>query len=196
MSNSAFTPTFAQNLQDASATQSGLVNTSSQTFAGKKTLDGGALIKGDTTGSAIAAGYVGEKITWASAPATQSTTTSIADWTNASITLTAGVWLIQANICCVYITGLIAGDSGATLIRITDASNNIVENMDKQNAVRTAAASNTYCILSIPFSFVKSVNTSTTYKIRISHANSAGTGGGIVYNESNNKSEFFAIRIA
>lgn len=60
MSNSAFTPTFAQNLQDASATQSGLVNTSAQTLAGKKTLDGGAAIKGDTTGNAIAAGYVGE----------------------------------------------------------------------------------------------------------------------------------------
>lgn len=60
MSNSAFTPTFAQNLQDASATQKGLVNTTTQTFAGKKTFDGGAAIKGDTSGSAIAAGYVGE----------------------------------------------------------------------------------------------------------------------------------------
>lgn len=71
MSNSAFTPTFAQNLQDASATQSGLVNTSVQTFAGKKTFDGGAAIKGDTSGNAIAAGYVGEVLT--------------ATWTNQTI---------------------------------------------------------------------------------------------------------------
>lgn len=44
----------------ASGTQPGLVSTVAQTFAGKKTLDGGALIKGDTSGNAIASGYVGE----------------------------------------------------------------------------------------------------------------------------------------
>jgi len=44
----------------ASATSPGLVGISTQTFAGKKTLDGGALIKGDTSGVAIAASYVGE----------------------------------------------------------------------------------------------------------------------------------------
>ena len=44
----------------ASATSPGLVGITTQTFAGKKTLDGGALIKGDTSGVAIAAGYVGE----------------------------------------------------------------------------------------------------------------------------------------
>ena len=44
----------------ATATSPGLVGTGAQTFAGKKTLDGGALIKGDTSGVAIAAGYVGE----------------------------------------------------------------------------------------------------------------------------------------
>lgn len=46
----------------ASATSAGLVGTGAQTFAGKKTLDGGALIKGDTTGVAIGSTYVGAKI--------------------------------------------------------------------------------------------------------------------------------------
>lgn len=40
MANSAFTPTLLQSLQDASETQSGLVNISAQTFAGAKTFTG------------------------------------------------------------------------------------------------------------------------------------------------------------
>lgn len=59
MANSTFTGSVAGY---ASGTQPGLVSTTAQTFAGKKTLDGGALIKGDTSGVAIAAGYVGEFI--------------------------------------------------------------------------------------------------------------------------------------
>ena len=46
----------------ASATSPGLVGITTQTFAGKKTLDGGALIKGDTSGVAIASSYLGEMI--------------------------------------------------------------------------------------------------------------------------------------
>lgn len=52
MSNSAFTPTFAQNLQDASATQSGLVNTSAQTLAGVKTFSAAPVIS-DPSGIAL-----------------------------------------------------------------------------------------------------------------------------------------------
>lgn len=43
----------------ATAVSPGLVGTGTQTFAGKKTLDGGALIKGDTSGVAIPSGYLG-----------------------------------------------------------------------------------------------------------------------------------------
>jgi hypothetical protein len=59
---SAFQPTVQQSFPLASPTEAGMVSTSAQTFAGKKTLDGGALIKGDTTGNAIASGYVGETV--------------------------------------------------------------------------------------------------------------------------------------
>jgi hypothetical protein len=41
MSNSAFTPTVLQNFAEASVSQSGIVNTTAQTFAGEKTFNGG-----------------------------------------------------------------------------------------------------------------------------------------------------------
>lgn len=44
----------------ATSTSPGLVGTGAQTFAGKKTLDGGALIKSDTSGLAIPSGYTFE----------------------------------------------------------------------------------------------------------------------------------------
>jgi len=81
----------------ASATSPGLVGITTQTFAGKKTLDGGALIKGDTSGVAIAASYVGEVLN-----STVSTVTNVGvsgQYFNAtSLTLTAGTWLAFAGI--------------------------------------------------------------------------------------------------
>ena len=55
---------FAGTGGDASGTQRGLVTTAAQTFAGVKTLQDGAAIKGKTDGVAVAAGYVGEVIGW------------------------------------------------------------------------------------------------------------------------------------
>ena len=60
----------------ASAGIAGLVNNVAGNTAGTPIL-------GKTDGQAVASGYVGEKITWVSAPATQVLTTSVADWTNA-----------------------------------------------------------------------------------------------------------------
>jgi hypothetical protein len=78
----------------ASATSPGLVGTSAQTFAGKKTLDGGALIKGDTTGAAVAAGYIGELALLQSSSYAINNTQ--AGWrVAASTTLNAGIYLVS-----------------------------------------------------------------------------------------------------
>lgn len=95
----------------APGTQPGLVSTVAQTFAGKKTLDGGALIKGDTSGSAIASSYVGEMLgtlrsgtggftysTQSTTAPTQTTYTAVLQYT-----LNKGVYLISYRVRC-YIT--------------------------------------------------------------------------------------------
>lgn len=79
----------------ASGTQPGLVSTTAQTFAGKKTLDGGALIAGDTSGNAISSGYVGQF-----GDGIESTLTSFAStgaWKQVfAVTLGAGIYDLQA----------------------------------------------------------------------------------------------------
>lgn len=92
----------------ATDTSPGLVGTGAQTFAGKKTLDGGALIKGDTSGTAVAAGYVGElfgTLRSGTGGFTYSTrsTTSVPTTTQSSVislTLNKGVYLISYKIKC------------------------------------------------------------------------------------------------
>jgi hypothetical protein len=79
----------------ATTTSPGLVGTGAQTFAGKKTLDGGALIKGDTSGVVVPAGYVGEVL--------QSNVNSLINVTHATglesnittLVLTAGVYEVS-----------------------------------------------------------------------------------------------------
>jgi len=74
----------------ASATSPGLVGITTQTFAGKKTLDGGALIKGDTSGSIISSTYLGEFL------GTQSSgTNGSAYYVNSTTAVTA----LQTAIC-------------------------------------------------------------------------------------------------
>jgi hypothetical protein len=94
MANSSITGNV---LGPASSSSAGLVTTAAQTFAGKKTLDGGALIAGDTSGSAIASGYVGQVLNSTVSTATNVGTSN--QYFNAtSLTLTAGTWLICAGI--------------------------------------------------------------------------------------------------
>lgn len=87
----------------ASATSPGLVGTGAQTFAGKKTLSGGALIAGDVSGSAIATSYIGEMIgtlrsgtngfTYSSRTTTNPTVGAYG--TVLGLTLNKGIWIIS-----------------------------------------------------------------------------------------------------
>ena len=75
----------------ASATSPGLVGITTQTFAGDKTFDGGAIIKANT-GAAIAASYVGEVKAVTGAFYNLSSAAWLAS--AASLTLNAGNWLV------------------------------------------------------------------------------------------------------
>jgi hypothetical protein len=152
---------------------------------------------GATNGAAIAAGYVGEKITWTSAPTTQALTTSFADWTNATITLTAGTWLVTANIAVYYATATTAGAEGYTQVRITDTSNNIIQEQDNILFVGKAVSGTALNFRgTLSFGFVANLSSSTTYKIRAAALNNSGTGSGNIENEASFRSRFFAVRIA
>jgi hypothetical protein len=153
-------------------------------------------LDGRTDGVAVPAGKVGEKITWTTPPSTQNTTTSVADWTNANLVLTPGVWLVQASVTAGYTTGTTAGSSGYTRVLITDTSNNIVQEMDKSASSQTAAAASSRITTALPFSFIANVSSNTTYKLRVAHVDSAGSGSGFVGNEGVLRSQFFAVRIA
>lgn len=146
-------------------------------------------------GATIPTGLIGEKITWASAPANQSMTTSTADWTNASITLTTGLWLVQANISAQAETGATSGNTQLLSMLITDSANAVVQNQYKSILAKTVAAVvNTIQTVS-SFSFVANISTSTIYKIRANCSSSSGSANSYVLNSSSQYSEFFAIRL-
>jgi hypothetical protein len=156
-------------------------------------------VLGSTSGVAVPAGAIGEKITWTTPPSTQNLTTVEADWTNAFITLPAGTWDIKANlsVTAVLASGVAAGSYAASRIKITDSSNNIVENQYKTLDTNAHAATTAAASLGavIPFAFTKSVAASTVYKIRVFNDRTGGGNAGIISNGNSVYSEFYAIRI-
>lgn len=194
MSNSTIT----QQVQGlATPTSPGLVGTGTQSFAGKKTFEGGAAIKGDTSGVPVGTGYVGQKVTWVTPPSSVTTTTTESDWSNATIVLDQGVWLIQASLVGLLQTGTTSGNDVELRVRITDSSNTTIQNFEKYARIQTAANAVTSLGLNMCFSGVQIVTAaSTTYKIRARRVDNNGTNTAVIYNSAGVYSEFFAIRIA
>jgi hypothetical protein len=185
----------------ASSSNDGELDSSSaQTIAGAKTFTGALTpsggIVGRTDGVAVPAGMIGERVTWASAPGNQAMTTTMTDWTNASISLSAGVWMVYANVQCIAETGTAVSNFSSANVVITDTGNAIVQEMDQQLMCRTSAAASAFQACTLAFSFLANVNSSTTYKIRVRRIDGAGTGSATVYNQGTNRSQFYAVRIA
>lgn len=113
MSNSAIT----QQVQGlATPTSPGLVGTGAQTFAGKKTFDGGAVIKGDTSGVAVGAGYIGQLVSFTER-AVISGTSNYTATTNSIGQLTTGIWVVFPYV-------VVTGGSGATSVDARISTNN------------------------------------------------------------------------
>ena len=96
------------NVTAASATAQGTVTTGAQIFAGKKTLDGGALIKGDTSGVAIAANYVGENTPTVVSVGSASFSSSAAQNLVQLTSLPAGIWMLYASVDSLNSSGISA----------------------------------------------------------------------------------------
>lgn len=162
------------------------------------TATNGVQIRGRTSGVAIESGYVGEKRTWTSAPSSQTFNTTEADWTNATITLSSGIWLVVANIQTEIQSGGTAGNWSEIRVRITDSSNNIVQNMKKSSSVQCqATGTSPFTRAGLSFTFQAVLPSSQTYKIRGQRFDGVGTGtSSYLINDAAMGSEFFAIRIA
>jgi hypothetical protein len=153
-------------------------------------------VKASATGAAIPAGYQGQVITTASAIATTTATLSETDVTNASFTLTPGVWQIFYSVTANYSSGTTSGNDGFTMVTITDSANTHIGESERiiYAITRTAAANQNYS--SLAASAVVNVTGSTVYKLRLKRTDNGGIGSGAVENVSGAYgSTFYAIRI-
>jgi hypothetical protein len=155
-------------------------------------------VQGRTDGSAVASGYVGQKITWTTPPPSQQlVTTTETDWTNSSITLTPGVWQIFASIQCVAQLAAAVGAEQAIYVKITDAGNVVINNLDKSIYTKNVAASPGAMQCVISMNDVVNISSSTTYKIRVLKYESGGSAQSYIYNVAPSSfSHFYAVRIA
>lgn len=162
----------------ATAVSPGLVGITTQTFAGKKTLDGGALIKGDTSGVAIAAGYVGETV---STLLTLGGSTSVAgtyvDGTG-TMTLTAGIWLVTVLNSLAITIGATNVGAVAANTSLRTSTNTVVASAFAQTQNGTAGSIN-IVIFAHTINTIVNIAASTTYKISILCNSSLGASGGI-----------------
>lgn len=87
-------------LQSASATVPGLVNLTTQTFAGVKTFTSTPVLKGLAAGASPSSGNIGETLAFSRTSDFSQSTPTLGTWydiTSASLTLTAGNWLLIAE---------------------------------------------------------------------------------------------------
>jgi hypothetical protein len=155
-------------------------------------------VQGRTDGSAVASGYIGQKITWTTPPPSQQlVTTTETDLTNSSITLTPGIWQIFASIQCVAQVAPAVGAEQAIYLKITDSANTVINNLDKSIYIKNVAAAPGAMQCVISMNDVVNISSSTTYKIRILKYESGGSAQSYIYNASPSSfSHFYAVRIA
>ncbi len=181
-----------------------LVNT--QTTAGTWAAAPSTIILGDEpyraglatglkTGVAVAAGYIGQKITSGAMTETTSTSSTLADVTGASIALTAGVWSIHMN-ALLGVGGGSADAVGLVNVQLTDSANTIIGgNASVRNYMRNSSDN---VFIGQSFTQIVNISSSTTYKLRIAAAGCTG-----YFRVNNDQSltgdtygTFYAVRIA
>lgn len=98
----------------ATTTSPGLVGTGAQTFAGVKTFQDGASIKGDTSGATIATGFVGQRLAGTERALT-SVGAAFVTGATSCITLNKGVYLL-------FVKGRFLGNNTGSLIAFGPSS--------------------------------------------------------------------------
>lgn len=165
------TRTATTGVPDATTGRSGVVTTSAQTFAGVKTFQDGAVIKGVTDGSSAAAGYVGEVISATMSQTIVTSNDTETDITGASLPLTAGDWVIRYGMNIRTTTSVAA--SSQARARVTTAANAYLAGSASLIGFNNSGGATNFAWVEseIPIS----IAASTTYKLRLTVINSAGT---------------------
>ena len=157
-------------------------------------------VVGQVNGVNLPAGYVGEKISGTTTSSTQVfNSTSFADQTSFSLTLTPGIYDIHLLTSDVASTTSIAGASGniCTVTVITDSSNNVVaEDIGCLEFTQGFTASASYRTKASVYAL--NITSSTTYKVR---RKLTGTGNGHTctangFTDGVMTPQFYAIRRA
>ena len=155
-------------------------------------------LTGNTTGSAIAAGFVGEtNFVALNTPASTSVATTFVD-AGPTMTLSPGLWIITCNIVCG--SAFVSGTASFQIaLRSGTSTNVITANWSPFTASGAASAVSTPILLSIPVT----VTTSTTYKLSIQSNVGSSTNIGTLYANGGagpagftSTSYFYATRIA
>jgi hypothetical protein len=152
-------------------------------------------VVGDTSGTAVPSGFIGEKI---EATITQTIpSTSEADITGASLPLTPGRWEIHYSVTAQINTGATASDASRVMVAITNASNTHIGKSERIIQAKTVAAVSNTILGCLSASCVVDISADTTYKLRSRRTDVAGTGSAVIAVSSGNYDcVFYAVRIA
>ncbi len=163
------------------------------TVSGMPTWNQGLI--GRTSGVAISSGTVGETVSAGLSPLTTITTTE-ADVSGASLTLSPGVWQIYYSVSMNSQTAASSGCQVFGGVVITDSSNTEIGGSYRSLYVVTRSNAVVDNISALATSTVVNISSSATYKLRAKRIDSGCTGAATITNSNQNKSSFFAVRIA
>jgi len=153
-------------------------------------------IKGDFSGAAIPEGDFGQVVEPTTLIAQTTATTSEADVTNASITLTPGTWRIEYSATVEVATGAASGDATQIYCAITDSANTHIGRTERIASCKTVAAVSNYIDACLHAATVVNISTSTTYKLRVKKVETGTGAATVLVSAGNQNTTFFATRIA
>lgn len=153
-----------------------------------------SLLQSAGDGTAVPSGYVGQVVTWSTAPGTFTVLTTETDWPNATFTLSPGVWLVAFHIQVDGRTPSGAGTEVGATVKVTNSSNVTQGELVCSSRATNVSQLTISSILSQ--SAVLNVTTETTYKIRSYRYEVGGNGPYNLLNSDANRSKFYAVRIA
>jgi len=148
-------------------------------------------IVGDTSGTTVPAGIIGERIN-SSTITGASTTTSYA--TVATLALTPGVWDIRYQVSASFSTGTTLADRGVVKTYLIDGASAQITGSGREIGTRTPAGATAYVYGCLAAEVRKTISANETITLQIKHVNGAGTNSGAYYNTSDEESVFYAVR--
>jgi hypothetical protein len=161
------------NVTAASAIAQGTVTTGSQIFAGKKTFDGGALIKGDVSGINIATGYVGEVKSNANTTGVSLPNATYVEVANTG-SLSAGIWLLTGTATAIGQGGIYG--LGTNKVNIAVVATSASGGTLGSTMVASQTFTNSFGATPGTVSYVVNITSAQTYYLNVRCEANAGTG--------------------